>query len=281
MKTESGNPQFQKIRETGEIIQAVIAFLRSEYRQLFRLLAIYILPFIVLYAVNQVSMQLKLAAATQATGGMTPEEMVGRLGSIYPNLLLSVMFNIFVQSLMAALLYTYIKVYLQRGKGSFAGADVSSQLFSHSLRVIGTSFVVTVLAGFGLMFFILPGIIIANSMSLALFITVFENRGIGESISRSWSLVRRQWWGTLTLNLLGILIVWMISITLTLPGAIQDAFAGTTPDYAAGAASIPKWRLLMLGTAMTGGSLGSVFPFLFLAFQYFNLTEREAKELNS
>lgn len=247
---------------------------------LFKLLAVYILPFLVLYAVNQVSMQLKLAAAGEATSGMTPEELVNSLGGLYPNLLVSVMFNIFVQSLLAALLYTYVKVYLERGRGSFAGADVSIQLFSHSLKVIGISFAVTLMAGVGLMFFILPGIIIANSLSLALFIAVFENKGIGESLSRSWNLVRRQWWSTLTLNLLGILIVWMISITLTLPGAIHDAFAGATPDYSGGIDSIPKWRLLMLGVAITGGSLGSVFPFLFLAFQYFNLTEREAKELN-
>ena len=280
MKKESGNPQFQKIRETGEIIQATAAFLRSEYRLLFRLLAIYILPFIVLYAVNQVSMQLKIAAAGEATSGMTPEELVNSFGGLYQNLLVSVMFNIFVQSLLAALLYTYVKIYQEKGKGSFADADISTHLFSHSLKVIGTSFAVTLLAGVGLMFFILPGIIIANSLSLALFIAVFENKGIGESLTRSWSLVRRQWWSTLALNLLGILIVWMISITLTLPGAIHDAFAGTTADYSAGAASISKWRLLMLGVAMTGGSLGSVFPFLFLAFQYFNLTEREAKELN-
>ncbi|MFZ5431768.1 MAG: hypothetical protein ACOZDD_16210 [Bacteroidota bacterium] len=263
---------FSQRREPGEIIQATFAFLRSEYKNLFRLTAIYILPFMILFAIAQVLLQIKISDAARLIPDTEPELLLQELGRFYGNFMIIIFFNTFVLALFAALIYSYIAEYLDKGHGHISDAVISAQLYHHSARAILAAITVTVLSLTGLMFFILPGILIANSLSLAVFISVFEKRGTLYAISRSWALVRRQWWVTLSLNAIGVLFIWLASITATLPVYLHGLFTVTDPDLAE---VIPQWRWWVSGVSIVVSSMAAVFPIVFMAFHYFNLRERE------
>lgn len=263
---------FNQRREPGEIIQASFTFLRAELKNLLRLTATYILPFMVLFAIAQVLLQMKISDAARLIPDTKPELLLQKLGRFYGNFMIIIFFNTFVLALYAALIYSYIAEYIQKGRGNVSETAISAQLFHYSARAIVTAFTVTVLSFTGLMFFIIPGILIANSLSLAVFVAVFEKQGTFYSINRSWALVRQQWWTTFSINIIGVLLIWLTSIAATLPVYLHDYLTVPNPD--AGEV-IPQWHWWVSGVSIVVSSMAAVFPMVFLAFHYFNLRERE------
>lgn len=279
MDNKIPRPDFRQKREPGDKINATLTFLRSEYKPLLKHTAIYVMPFMVLFALTQVFLQIKLTEATEVITELEPERLVQELGGLYGNFLIIIFFNVFVQSLFAALVYTYIQLFLDKGKGNFSDSEVTDLLFPNSLKALPAAIAVTLFSLFGLILCVLPGIIIANSLSLTIFIAVYEKKGLSYALIRSWALVRRQWWVTLSLNILGILVIWLIGISITLPVVIYDQFSGAETTFANGAAQIPHWRWWLSGFSVLASSVASIIPLIFLVFQYFNLVEREKEEI--
>ncbi len=270
---------FEKKREPGEILTDSLKFLKAECKPLARLTAIYVLPFMVLMAIVQVYIQIKLAEASEIINQLEPERFIAELGGLYGNLLLFILFNVFVQSLLAALFYTYLQLYIGKGSGNFSQSDVSVMVFPNSLRALAAGFSVAVLSLIGLIFCILPGIVVANSLSLAVFIGVFENRSAGYSLVRSWMLVKSQWWVTFSLAIIGILFMWMVSIVFTLPVFIIESFPSRFANPENQVTGLHHWRWIVTGIAVVLSSFAALFPMTLMAMQYFNLLEREREEI--
>lgn len=270
---------FAKRREPGEILTDTILFLKDEFKPIARLTAVYVLPFMILMAVVQVYLQIKLTEASEILNQLGQERLIAELGGLYGNMLLFILFNVFVQSLLAALLFTYVSCYIRAGAGNFSDADISAMLFHNSLRALAAGFSVAALSIIGLMLCILPGIILANSLSLAVFISVFENRQPGYSLVRSWMLVRRQWWVTLSLAIIGILFMWLVSIIFTLPIFVQNTLQSLQPLASDQTAGMPLWHMIVTGIAVVVSSFAAIVPMTMMSLQYFNLLEREKEEI--
>ena len=105
--------QFRKKREVGEIITDSFKFLQQEYKPVLKLVLIYVLPFMLLYAFVQVQIQQKLLGGFDFTD---TEKLMENIGPIYKNLLMSGIFSLFVQSLLAATFYSYVEAYIKKSK---------------------------------------------------------------------------------------------------------------------------------------------------------------------
>lgn len=263
---------FRTKRESGEIIRTTMAFLRREYKPIVRLLFTYVFPFMVMYAIIQVQLSLKLIEMNDGIAAIDPEKLVGEMGGIMKHLMFSLFFNVFVQSLLAGVIYSYIQVY-RENDGQVSYGEVTQRLFPNSLKALAAALVVTTFALTGIFFFIIPGIFIANTLSLALFVAVFENKGVAAAIERSWVLVRKKWWQTLALNISGILIVYLSSILFSMPLYVYDIFNAPPTGAELQLDNLHTWRLAMMGLSVAVSSLFTVVPFIFLALQYFNLAE--------
>ena len=183
--------QFRKKRETGEIIADTFAFLKQEFRPLAKIVLIYVIPFIILYAALQVDVQRKLLDS----GIMNdPSLIMNNPGPFYKNVIIILLFNVFVQALFIAAVYSYIEMYIKEGKGNFTLHEVTSRLFHNSLLALGAGVALTVIVVLGLMMFIVPGIYFANTLSLSVMILIFEKKGLNHALTRSWKLVNSLWW---------------------------------------------------------------------------------------
>lgn len=267
--------EFPKKREVTEVITESFRFLGAESGSLMKYTLIYALPFIIIMAALQLVLSSEVAGIQETLLSMEREEMLGQLGPMYKKYFLIMLFNVFVQALFIAVIYTYIHAYLDRGKGNFTAGEITSAFFSNAWISIGTSIVVALLSMIGLIFCIFPGIFILNSLSLAVFIAIYEKKGIGYAISRSWNLVKLQWWGTFLLNLVGLMLAQAVAMILSVPATMGleskvILAQGETFSQAAG-----DWRVWVFLVATIIGTLLSVITFVFLAFQYFNLKERE------
>jgi len=262
--------QFRKKRELGDILTDSLSFIRQETKPIAKLITIYVLPFLILYAIVQVYLQRTVISKIDFSN---TENLMSNLGPIYTNLLLFALFGIFVQALLMAAYFSYIELYLKHGKDNFTFADVTQLLFSNGLLAIGVSLAIFIIVMFGLVLCFVPGIFFANTLSLAVFALIFEKKGIAHALTRSAFLVNRQWWNTFLINIVGLIIIWSISFVFSLPtmlaGLSVSLFSqGTSPaDY-------PTWYWILSGIASVFSSVFYIIPYTFMAFQYFNIDER-------
>ena len=126
--------QFRKKREIGDVFADSFLFLKQEIKLLSKLFALYVLPFVIIYAVLQVYMQKEFMSRIDITN---PEVIMANINPIYLNFLIPSFFGLFVNSLLAGTLYTYIDFYVKKGKGNFEIHEITEALFVNSLMVLG------------------------------------------------------------------------------------------------------------------------------------------------
>ena len=258
-------PEFHQKRETGEIFSASFAFLRNGAGPLLKHILVYVIPIIALYAFAQVSLSIKITEATGILKETDPEILMQRLSGLYGNFLVIIFFSAFVQSLLASVVYSHMQLIYHKGRDNYSSAEFSAILFSNSSKAVLTGIIVAALSLVGLMLCILPGILLANSLSMAVFIAIFEGKGTGYSLARSWMLVRRNWWATFSLNLSGLVFVWMAGIATSLPVALYDLISGAGAGASPEVTDIPQWRWWVSGISIVISSLAAVVPIVFMA----------------
>ena len=103
---------------------------------------------------------------------------------------------------------------------------------------------------------------------------MFEQKGITNAFLRTAFLVNSQWWNTLILNLLAIIIIWTGGVIFSIPnmitGADIDVFGAAKIDIE----QLPLSYWILSGFSTVVSSLLWVIVYTFWAFQYFNLNER-------
>ena len=268
--------QFRKKREINEILIDAFEFLKQEFKPIVRLIGIYVFPFLLLYGLVQVYLQKNVISQFDFSN---PDTLLENIGPIYLNMFLFSLFGLFVQSLLIAAYYSYIEVYIRKGKGNFDLSEITPHLFSNGLLAIGGSFLLFFLVMTGVILCFIPGIYFANTYSLIFFILIFEKQGIGKAFSRSSTLIKTQWWNTLLLNILGIIIIWTAGLIMSIPtmitGLTKNLF---NPDL--NPVEYPQWYWALIVISTIVSSVLYIIPYTFLAFQYFNLDE-ETKILNT
>jgi hypothetical protein len=257
--------QFRKRRELGEIISDSFTFIKQEFKPLLQIIITYVLPFLVVYGVVQINIQKKIFASGDIS---TPEALIAHLEPYSSNLLLFSIFAVFVHALLIGAVYSYIEIYIEKGKGNFDLSEVKTNLFSNGQLAIGSGILYFIFAMFGLLLFVFPGLFFAVIFSLVAAVVIFEKKGIGHAFSNSWKLVRTQWWQTLLLIIIGLSITWAVGIVLSTTSLLIN------PNPAEVGAEQAQSHWIIMGITTVVSSLFWVFPYTFLAFQYFNLNER-------
>jgi len=259
---------FQKKRNLGEIVSDTFLFFKNEFPVLSRIILYYVIPFFILYAVLQVNVQQKMFHSGLLN---ETENLLQNIRPFYRLILLSVLFNVFVQSLYIAVVYSYIEVYIR--KGSVAISDVTPLLFSNSLLALKAGILVVIVVFAGAMLCFIPGIYFANTFSLVFFILIYEKQGMGPAFRHSWNRVNTQWWSTFLVNLVALLIVIGTGYILSLPSTIAVTATGLSGLNQSAPVNYPQWYWIASGILVVISSLLYIIPYTFLAFQYFNLKE--------
>jgi len=267
--------QFRKKRELGDILSDSFEFIKQEYKPVSKLIITYVLPFLILYGIVQVFIQMKVIGNIDLTD---PEAMMANIGPVYKNIFLFSLFGIFVQSLLIGTYYSYIEIYIKKGKGNFDLSDIKPQLFSNSLIALGAGFVVFIITMIGIVMCIVPGIYFANTFSIVVMIALFEKKGLSNAMSRSWNLVNTQWWNTLLINIVGIVIIWAAGFVLTLPAMLAGITTTIVGIKDTGTIDYPNWYWVITGISTIISSLLWIIPATFIAMQYFNLDEHTKPE---
>jgi hypothetical protein len=280
---EKAPVNFKKQRDFGEVFNATFAFIGQEFKPLAKAIIYYVLPILIVAAILSVFVsiaQQKYANSIRAGDIDVTSNPFAAIGPMYKYLFLTSLIYLVALSALRCTIYGYIKSYVEKGKDQFTIDDVWSEVKRFILPVLGTSLVIGLLVGIGFMFCIVPGIWLGVSLSLIYIAMMFEGKGMGDAFSRSFNLVKEDWWLTLGIIFICYIIVYVLSILLSVPAmlmGLKSFFSSFKEIQATGEMNFSTTFYIVNSiTSLLTYILFSI-PFIALAFQYFSLVEMKEK----
>ncbi|WP_375417032.1 hypothetical protein [uncultured Hymenobacter sp.] len=284
---------FRQEREFGQKISAAFDFIRVHWRPLGRVLLYTVLPAALLTGVLNSTLQLTMWSklTAPATAGLRgAQAQLAQLSELtgsplyWLNLLLTIAFF----SLLVLSVYGYVLGCLRGAASRLASPDGADSLppaagvsVAEVWRVIRREFVSTYfsifgiyfLIGVGFFFLVLPGLYLSIMLSLFFIVKLVEGTGFRDTVGRCRQLIRGKWWSTFGLIFVMGLLVWGLFI---LVGIVSTLLGGGAAVLLRGNAWQSPVFVIVANTLSTGLALLFYPPLLLvLAFQYFNLVERQ------
>ncbi|EAR01953.1 hypothetical protein [Maribacter sp. HTCC2170] len=269
--------EFKKQRELGEILSDTFAFLRLQFKPFvstyFKIVGPYLVVLLIAmgFYLNSFSslMDFNTESSNEFFSGI----------SMLVSVLVFMIALIMVYATSQSTVLHYIKSYTNHN-GIIDFNEIKKEVYGSLWSFIGLGIIVVISIMVGFIFCFLPGIYLAVPLSLSFSIMVFMKKGIGESYSYGFNLVKDEWWITFaTLFVVGI-IVGIAGYAFSIPAVIYQyakmgIFSGEM-DAANMMDSFidPIYMILnMIGTLAQ--VLLNLITIIAGAFIYFNLNEKK------
>lgn len=267
--------QFKQSRDLGKIITDVFKFLRHNWKVLFGLIFRIAGPALLLLVLAYVFY-------IQTTiGGMDPYSTADNFSTFTLSFLGALVLLLISAGLYYALLYGTvlhtIKSYVENN-GTIVKQEVYSGVKSNFWNLIGLSILNGLIVFGGMLVCILPGIYLGVVVITTYMILVFEKKGVSDSISYSFTLIKGEWWTTFATILVIGIIYYIILVIFQVPQYIYFFIKGFTmaETMSSNPADMFDWVYTVLS------SIGIIAQYLLQtimvitsAFIYFNLNERK------
>lgn len=257
---------FRQAREFSEIVNATFSFIRQNFASFTKALLFIAGPFIIITAFifsrwykQMLSFQENPESATFVTG-------------YFANMVVSAV----AFMIMAAVVYQYIALYVEKGKDAFEVGDIISGILGNLGKFVVAGIVagLAVLAGY--IFCVIPGIYLAIAFSLTYAVVAVEKLGALDAIGRSRDLIKNYWWQTFGIIIVIALIQMALMMIIYMPFYILMAVVGfNDPNPETMSSSNDMIYLIFMLVIMVAGYLLQSIHLVALAFQYFNLVERK------
>lgn len=260
----------KKIRNFGSLITDPFHYIRRHFKVLGKSILYFVVPLVVVASVM-------LSQYATESFDVNPEAI--NSGSFWYDIMVSsssgTLFALLAMTALAAVVYNHMKLVADDNipNDSIQVEDIWEGFKSDFFMILVLSVGVFFATLFGFIFFIIPGIFISVKLTLVTTVYVIEDRGLGESFSRSWNLITNHWWFTLGLVIVVSILVSLMSYGISLPFVIISAFSGFAGLDNPETASTTFGMIYGLTT-----SLSYIFYtvlYLSLGLHYFNLVERK------
>lgn len=263
-------------RDFGEKINATIQYAVKQIRSLSTAL-LYIAGPPALIAGIASGMASASMLSTQPTApGRFNSWIIQQISS--PYYIVAIVAAIFIPLLVNLTVYSHLKIYHRNDGQAITVEAVWAEVQAALGRALVTWLVVGMLVIVGTMFFIVPGVYLGVTFSLALIIVVFEGGSVSTFIGRCFALIGDKWWSTFGLIIIISFIAYTLSFAFNVPAAAVSMMISlkVMPD-------MPVYITILTSILSTIGSvLVSALIALGIAFQYFNLIElREGRSILS
>lgn len=202
--------ELRQKRDFSAVISTGFQFIRQNWKTLYRPLIFISLPIYVVAA-------LLFGTFFRTVLGNVQGGNVGDLATGMGSMFLGYLLMITSMLILYALIFEYMRFYWMN-KGQ---APRLAELWKQTSKQLPAYFVIGLLAaliaGSGLILFIIPGIWLLVVFSMALPLRAFERTSIGDSIGHSFRVIKGNWWATFGLLLVLSMLIGMLSYVIYLP----------------------------------------------------------------
>lgn len=208
-------------RGLGDILSTAFELYKTNAAKLIQIVAMVVIPLSLIQAI------IVDLAIDNATGEIKVDQVTGQITVDDGGGLIQGVLGLAIVALMSVIIQQLLAGSLTRGAaGSLLGraVDVGASYryaFSRIGALVGLAVLVGIVVFVGYLLLIIPGIIFGVFLSMAMPAFIVERKGISDSMSRSWELVRGSWWHTL-----GVIVV--AGILAGIVSSVIGAIGGST-----------------------------------------------------
>ncbi|MEM7551383.1 MAG: hypothetical protein AAF363_17005 [Bacteroidota bacterium] len=178
--------------------------------------------------------------------------------------------------------YSYMKLYNERETDDkIEVSEVFKLVGQNFFKLLGLTVLVSLMLIVSFLLFVIPGIYISVVVSFVFAVAIFEKIDIVSAIGRCFKLIKGKWLSTLGILFVTYFIASLISGLFAIPYYIisfaqlftnisNQEFIYSEPSLLYRIFEIVASTVLALGSYIS-----AVIPLIALAFQYFNLVERQ------
>jgi len=194
--------EFYKQKDFGELISAPFIFFGKQFKPFFTGLLIFVGPFILIESVLIGYFNFSPA-----------EDIITQIQTIGTNKPGSSYFIKFFEFFKNIMLYTYIgvfvKLFVNSGGQKTETQDIWREIRRFYWPVAGGQILGGIIIAVGLILIVIPGIYLAVALSPLFVVIIFEESGVSKSITRSFELIKGNWW--LIFGLFIVLFIMLIT----------------------------------------------------------------------
>ena len=257
--------EFKQERNFTQLLEAPFRFFTQEFKPLFRTIIRFAGPWV---AIAMLAMIVFSNSLFQSIN----------LGSQFDEttIIYVAIFSFFYSIGFLATVVTtqsYITLYVKNGKDKFVIEDVQELIKKNVVKVFLAGLLVTLMFVVGIFLLYIPGIYIVVATGFFAVIIVFEEETIVTSISRSFKIIKGNWWITFALILVFGMMVGTIMYIFIIPVYVvifTTAISGTTIGGGSVIVIVFSIILYFLAYVFYMAMLQMLY-----SFQYFNLVSKK------
>ncbi len=208
--------EFYKNKDFGELIGSPFTFFVKEFKSLTLSLLVIVGPFLLIEAIL-----IGRYNFSPANDILTMANSFGQVrdGTSYFIQLLEFFKNV----MLAVTVGVYFKLHVKKGKGNFSIKNVWNEVRKFYWSIAGAQILSGLILVVAFLLLVIPGIYVSVAFTILYAIIIFEEEGVSKAISRSFDLIKGNWW-----LIFGLTIVLFIAIIIAI-AAISFVFYYTLP----------------------------------------------------
>lgn len=261
--------EFKKLREFGEIINDTIRFCKDNFKPLLTVFVyfcgIFILAGIIASIFQQMGMQ-------KAFRNIDPRDALGALAG-YASM------SYFFVALIGTAYYTavnvcilsFIALYIEKGNVAPTVEEVWGYFKYYFMRVLGSGIILSLLMIGSLAMCLIPGLYLFPAISLMIPVMIFENASFSYSFSKSFKLLKENWWTTAAT----LLILWVITYASSAFASLPATIMIMVSSLAGGFKGLSDGLIIFSSILQGICRIFMIIPIIGVSFCYFNLSERQ------
>jgi hypothetical protein len=261
--------ELAKLRDFGEIINDTFLFVKQNFKPLLKYFFTFCGIFIVGGVISASLLQLKMVGTMSSiSSGIYNRQyrpsMFNFFGIEY---LFTIIFALLSFVTIQVTVLSYIALYKAKDKQIPTTEEMWGYIKYYFLRVLGSSILLNIMIVFALLFCVIPGVYLAPIFALIFPIMVMENTSFGYAFSRSFLLIKENWWATFG----SLIVIWIIfyvcMMIITVPASIINAMSLIIHS------SFSKPAAVVTAVLQHACQVFTVLPITTLCLCYFNLSE--------
>lgn len=274
---------FNQERDFGEVINVTILFIKQNIKALGKAVLYFIAPLGLIAGIFYGLYQYyTLGQAFDFAGNLS----MGVIVAIVMVILFVVVFT-----LLQAIVLEMFNEYREKGPGKIDIHSLWSRAKDSFGTILGTSIILGFLMGgvilvmvlfslitpYLLIAFVIPFFYAILTIYFVYPVRVYEKADIGEAITRSFTLIKGNWWWTFLLYFIVSMAAGLLSSIFMIPQYIYT-FATAFTAASGESASMSMTMAIITGIlSMVGQVVVNTIPFIALIFHYYNLLEKKDK----
>ena len=266
-----GKLEFRKKRDFGQVINDTFTFMRQNFKPLIKVYFTFCGLFVLASMLTMLLQQYKMVNIFNTIGIEGNTNKFGLSSTYNVEYFLSILFSLATYASMSVAVLSYIAVYVKKGNETPTTDEVWAYFKYYFFRIFGSSLLLILMLIVSFFFCVVPFFWLFPYVAMIFPIMVIENGSLGYSFTRSFAVIKDNFWVTFGTLIVVWIIVYACMSMVVLPTTLFNMismFTHKTPHM--------SLTLTMITTVLQSiCQVFTIIPIITISLTYFSLVEQK------